>query len=84
MVLLLIVFAISSFAMGFANESRGALFTESVKQKIMVADAIVGGSTIIYSIFSKWYWGIALVVLIYFFATGLGWAVFRWLDGKQR
>lgn len=84
MVLLLIVFAITSFAMGFANESRGRIFTESAKQKIVVVDAIVGGLAIIYSILSKWYWGIALVVLIYFLVTGLGWAFFHWIKERYK
>lgn len=67
-----IVFALTSFAMGFANESHGTIFTESVKEKITVINFIVGGSAVIYSILSKWYLGIALVVLIYIFVSGLG------------
>lgn len=69
---LYILFAITSFAMGFAIESHGTIFTEAVKVKITVINFIVGVSAILYSIFSKWYWGIALVVLIYIFVSGLG------------
>lgn len=70
--LVYIICAIMCFAMGFANESRGTIFTESVKTKITAANFIVCTAAIIYSILSKWYWGIALVILIYIVMSGLG------------
>lgn len=80
--LIYIICAITSFAMGFANESHGAIFTESIKRKVTVANFIVCGSAIVYSILSKWYWRIALVILIYIFVSGLG-ALFLHLLKKK-
>ena len=80
--LVYIICAIMCFAMGFANESRGTIFTESVKTKITVATFAMCTSSIIYSILSKWYWGIALVILIYIFVSGLG-ALFLHLLKKK-
>lgn len=80
--LVYIICAIMCFAMGFANESRGAIFTESVKTKVTVANFIVCTAAIIYSILSKWYWGIALVILIYIVMSGLG-ALFLHLLKKK-
>ena len=72
-----IIFAFTTFFMGFTIESRGSIFTETIKTRVTGVNFSVGLVAVFYSIFSGWYWGILVTILLYFFVTGIGAAFCR-------
>lgn len=82
--ILLLVAAIVGVLSGFANNSRGALFTERVKTLLSVAFICLLGSIIIIAIIEKIWIYFLFVVFLLILAPGVGLVVFNTIAGQAQ
>lgn len=81
--ILYVASALTFIFLGFAVTSRGSLFTEKVKSYSSVIAFTIQLSAIIYSILTRFWWGILIEIVLLVFCPGIGYTIYCLLKRKE-
>lgn len=81
--ILYVASALTFIFLGFAVTSRGSLFTEKVKSYSSVIAFTIQLSAIIYSILTRFWWGILIEIALVLLCPGIGYTIYRLLRREK-